>query len=209
MGQTADQLRQEIDQKRDDAGEKIDQIESRVQDTAQAAKDTVTDTVEQVKQSIDIQKQIAERPLVALGAALVGGFVLGGLMGGGKDSQQHGGGQYAGASPGGTRSGLRGAAKESGLEETLTSMMTALTGMLSERLRSTVDETFPGFAEKMNLPSGQQSAGLEKRQQMAGQSGSSTGSPATSFPARADAGGRTATSSERTTRGSGGSGMTS
>jgi ElaB/YqjD/DUF883 family membrane-anchored ribosome-binding protein len=205
MGQTADQLRQEIDQKRDAAGEKIDQIESRVQDTAQAAKDTVTDTIEQVKQSVDIRQQIEERPLVALGAALVGGFVLGGLVGGDKGDQQHAG-QYAGGSPGGSRSGLRNAAKESGLEETLSSMMTALTGMFGERIRSAVDESFPGFAEKMKGSGGQQSSGLDDRRLTAGQPGSVAGSPTPSFPARGDVGGQTATTSTSQGRGSGVSG---
>ncbi|MDP9363699.1 MAG: hypothetical protein M3Q10_05645, partial [Chloroflexota bacterium] len=97
MGQTADQLRQEIEQKRGDAASKIDQIESRVQDTVgtvqelpQMAKETVSDTVDQVKtsvqnsvQNIDLSGQIQQRPLAALGAALAGGFLLGGVMGGG------------------------------------------------------------------------------------------------------------------------------
>ena len=168
MGQTADQLRQEIEQKREDAASKIDQIEARVTDTTQAvkdtvqdlpqmAKDTVTDTVQQVKQSINVQEQIQQRPLAALGAAIAGGFLLGGIMRGG--GGQSGGGQYAGMSQGGMASGIRSAAESSGLDETISGLSGALMGMLTERVRSTVEQSFPQIAERMQQQSGQTGAG--------------------------------------------------
>ena len=176
MGQTADQLRQEIEHKREDAAAKIDQLETRVQElpqmardtvdeTMQKAKETVTGTVESVKQSVqnvDLRQQIEQRPLAALGAALVGGFLLGGVLGGGKDGQHRGGSRQ-----GGTRSGLRGAAKNAGLDDTLATMSGALLGMLGERLRSIVDESFPEFSEKMK--------------QQGGQSGSRSGAPSSAM----------------------------
>jgi len=163
MGQTADQLRQEIDQKRDDAGQKIDAIETRVQDTVQQAKETaqetvddtvakaketVDETVQMVKENVDLAKQIEERPLAALGAALAGGFLLGKVMGGGQGHQPSGG-QPSGAPQGGNTGGIRDAVKRSGLDDTLSTAMTALMGMLTEKARSAVDESFPAFAEKL------------------------------------------------------------
>jgi hypothetical protein len=195
MGQTADQLRQEIESKRGDAASKIDQIEARVTDTAQQAKETVdqtvqsalgtvtetvdhareavADTVEQVKQSIDLKKMAEERPLVALGAALVGGFVLGGLTGGGDDRNRGGGQHYQspqgqsyqyGGSQAGRASGFRGAAQQSGLDETISLISGTLMGMITERLRLTVKESFPEFEARMRQHGEQQ----QQRQPLAG-----------------------------------------
>jgi len=209
MGQTADQLRQEIEQKRGDAAQKIDAIESRVQDTTQmvkstvedtkqmvtgTVKDTVQETTEKVKQSADLGKQIEERPLVVLGAALAGGFLLGGIMGGNKGGHS-GGGQSAGMSQGGMSSGLRGAVKSSGLEDELAAISGTLMGMITERVRSTVQESFPGFAERMTQhteQTRQQSGSLGAGRGMALQSGSSTSTSSSSLPAVTDASGRTA-----------------
>ncbi len=113
MGQTADQLRQEIEHKRVDAAAKIDQIEAKVQDLPNLAKDTVRGTVDQsinqvkasvdqslnearttveekvgqMKQQADVRGQIDQRPLVALGVAFGGGYLLGKVLGGDKSSQ--------------------------------------------------------------------------------------------------------------------------
>lgn len=103
MGQTADQLRQEIANKRDDAAAKIDRIEAKVQDLPNVAKDTVKETVDQslnqarasveekvgqVKQQVNVQGQIEERPLAVLGAAFAGGFLLAKMFGGAKSDQR-------------------------------------------------------------------------------------------------------------------------
>jgi len=191
MGQTADQLRQEIEMKRGDAASKIDEIESRVSDTAQMArstveqaketvtdtveevKGTVTDTVEQVKSSVqnfDYQQQIQERPLAVLGAALAGGFLLGGLLGGGDKQQGGGQGQYQpyGGYAGGRASGLRGAMQSSGLDSQISAIGGTLMGIVSERVRSTVEQNFPEFNEKLRQHSEQQqssrSSGYGQRQ---------------------------------------------
>ena len=166
MGQTADQLRQEIEHKREDAAAKIDQLETRVQEIPQMARDTVTETVQQakgavtetvqqVKQSVDLRQQVEQRPLVALGSAVLGGFLLGGLLGGGKDGGRRGGGQHAGMAGGGAAGGLRGAAQRSGLDDTLATMSGALLGVLAERLRSMVDESFPEFGGRLRRQSDQ------------------------------------------------------
>lgn len=166
MGQTADQLRQEIEAKREDAASKIDQIEARVTDTAQMARDTVTGTVDQVKgtvtdtvdqvkqsvQNIDVRKLAEERPLAALGAALAGGFVLGGLLRGGGGGQGGHPNQYPGLQTG----GLRGVAKSSGLDDTIAALSGTLMGMLAERVRSTVEQNFPEFHQRMQQHTEQQ-----------------------------------------------------
>ncbi len=123
MGQTADQLRQEIASKRDDAAAKIDQIEARVQDFPNLAKETVRgsvdasiqqakDTVDQsltqarevvvdkvgtMKQQADLTTKIGERPLAALGIAFAGGYLLGKVFGGDdKHSSHYGDGRKQG-----------------------------------------------------------------------------------------------------------------
>jgi len=170
MGQSADQIRQEIDQKRADASSKIDQLQQQVQGTTEQVRDqvqesveqvveqvkgTVDDTLQTVKQSVDFHKQIEERPLVALGAALVGGFLLGGMTGGngGGQSQQQGSGssnEYRSTSSHGSGSStVRTALQKSGLEDTISNAAAALMGSVTDQLKSTLDRNFPGFADKM------------------------------------------------------------
>ncbi|HEU5433155.1 MAG TPA: hypothetical protein VFU81_15925 [Thermomicrobiales bacterium] len=90
MGQTADQLREEIAAKREDAAAKIDRIEAKVQQIPQIARETVDasmlqarasvgEQVNQMAQKFDLRQQVNERPLLALGAALAGGWLLGKL----------------------------------------------------------------------------------------------------------------------------------
>lgn len=161
MGQTADQLRQEIDHKRDDAAVKIDQIETRVQDTAemakdtvdqtmQAAKETVTDTVDTVKQSVenfDFQKQIDERPLVALGAAALGGFLLAGVMSGQKQHRSTGD-QYE-SNRYSSSGGVQPASRRAGVDDTISAMTGVLMGMATDRIQGIVEQSFPEFGQRL------------------------------------------------------------
>jgi ElaB/YqjD/DUF883 family membrane-anchored ribosome-binding protein len=156
MGQTADQLREEVDQKREDAAQKIEQIQAKVEGATQQVKDTVEDAKQQVKDTFDLRKQIEEKPLVALGAALVGGFVLGGMMSGDDDRGGHhhyyGGSQRSdpgatvsysantNASPG-VKQHLRSAVKSSGIEDTLNEMVSSFMGQLGERVRAVSQES--------------------------------------------------------------------
>lgn len=173
MGQSSDQIRQEIDQKRTDAASKIDALKDQVQGNAdevrgqvedtvdqvrEGVQGTVEDTIETVKQNIDLQRQMEERPLVALGAALVGGFVLGGLLGGG-GQQSHSGGSSSG---GGASSAIRGAAHKSGLEDTISNAAAALMGNVTEQFKGTLDRNFPGFADKMSSAQQQQGSLSDK-----------------------------------------------
>src|SRR3712207_3387874 len=83
MGQTADQLRQELDRKRHDLTRDVDRIE------------------EKVKSTFDLNSQVQQNPLLAAGLAVAGGFLLGNLVGGGSKSEgqssQGYGGQTSGA----------------------------------------------------------------------------------------------------------------
>jgi ElaB/YqjD/DUF883 family membrane-anchored ribosome-binding protein len=146
MGPTADQLRQEIDQKREDAASKIDELETRVQETALGVKSEVEETAQKVKQSFDLKHQVEQNPLLAVGAGLLGGFLLGGLTGGGGG----GGSRY---SSGGKNSGLMGtlrnAAREAGLEDTISTATTTLMGTFSERIKGAVDQQVPGLVDKI------------------------------------------------------------
>lgn len=140
MGQTADQLRQEVDQKREEASSKIEQIEQHVADTAQ-----------QVKQSLDWRHQVEEKPLVALGAALLGGVLLGGVIGGGDKGSSHGGNGSggSGSDSGGITNAIRNAAKSSGIEETVQHFAGAALGALGDRLREVTEQSFPGIIDKI------------------------------------------------------------
>jgi len=153
-----------------------DEMRSNVQGTAEQVidqvKGTVDDTVESMKQSFDLKKQVEERPLVSLGVALVGGFLLGGMTGGGggghQQRQQYGGyyagGQHEGGyqsgearqysshqqSGGAGASGIRSAFQKTGIEDTISNAAAALLGSVTDQLKSTLDQNFPGFADKMN-----------------------------------------------------------
>jgi len=146
-------------------------MRSNVQGTAEQVidqvKGTVDDTVESMKQSFDLKKQVEERPLVSLGVALVGGFLLGGMTGGGGGSHQQGGYQYGGQHEGGYQSGearqysshqqsggarasgIRSAVQKTGIEDTISNAAAALLGSVTDQLKSTLDQNFPGFADKM------------------------------------------------------------
>jgi ElaB/YqjD/DUF883 family membrane-anchored ribosome-binding protein len=201
MGQSSDQIRQEIDQKRNDASQKIDQLQTQVQDsttqmreqvqgTAEQVQDTVQqvrhqvqgtvqDTVDTVKHSVehfDLQAQVRQRPLAAVGAAFIGGMLLGKLTSGGHDGRGHaygagssdynrhqqydasGAQRYASSQkPGGIAEGLRHAVQKSGIDGTISNAAAAMMGSMADQLRTTLDHTFPGFSDK--LQSAQKSEG--------------------------------------------------
>lgn len=180
MGQSADQIRREIDQSRDSAAYKIDQLQSQVQGTAQEVKESVQgtadkvvedlkssvdDTVQSVRQNLDLRHQIEQRPLVSLGIALVGGFLIGGMTSNDDHSApQHGNGygssqtdsghlgnqRSSGGQPSAVKQGIRSAVQKTGLEDTISNAAAALIGSVTDQVKSTLDQNFPGFAERMN-----------------------------------------------------------
>lgn len=166
MGQSSDQIRQEIDAKRDDAAQKIDQLQAQVMDTTEQLRDqaqgVVDDSIQSVKESLDVRQQIEDHPLVALGAAFVAGIALGGITSGGDRQQQPRSPRSSGSSSAGgfdlgevqsgasnVASGLRDLAHKSGLDETLSNAAAAFIGNLTEQFKDTLDRNFPGFSEKM------------------------------------------------------------
>jgi ElaB/YqjD/DUF883 family membrane-anchored ribosome-binding protein len=189
MGKSSDQLREEIDQQREDAGARIDHLQQQVEDTIEGtreqvvdtaeqvrddAKAMVTDTVDSVKQSVenlDIERYVQERPLMSVGAALVGGFILGGLLGGDDHHQQRSSTNYGGGDSGQSRGGpdmggmmhgIRSAAKKSGLEDTVSNAAAAMMGSVTEQLKGMLDQSFPGFSEKLDTAQQKQGAFTDK-----------------------------------------------
>jgi ElaB/YqjD/DUF883 family membrane-anchored ribosome-binding protein len=180
MGESPDQIRGQIAERRTAASDKIDRLQSQVQDTADQmrtqvqdtadhladqamgtvdqvkdqAKTAVEETVQTIKENVDLRQQIEERPMVALGAALFGGFLLGHLL---SDDGSHGHQSYTTTQPGGTASGMgntlresiRTAAGKSGLEEMITNSGTALLGSVTDQLKEVLDRNFPGFTDKL------------------------------------------------------------
>ena len=174
MDQSTDQIRQEIDANRQGAAEKIDQLQTQVQDSAQQVREnvqgSVEDTVQTVKgavddtvlsvkegvENFDLRQQIEARPLVSLGAAFIGGFVLGGILGGDdhrqggqqyNGSQQYSGGQHGGSGSLGTS--VRSAIQKTGLDDTLSNATAALIASVTDQVKETIDRNFPGFTDKM------------------------------------------------------------
>ncbi len=203
MGESTDQIRQEIDRSRQDAAAKIDQLQNQVEGTAEGLRTNVQDTAEglvtgvqetaeslatgvqetaeqvreqvsgviedtiqSVKENVDLKQMIEERPLVALGVALVGGFVLGGVTGNDGGGQHHyqessqagySGARSSGGSSSPMGSGIRTAIQKTGIEDTLSSAVAALVGSMSDQIKDTLDRNLPGFADKMQ--SAQQTPG--------------------------------------------------
>jgi len=208
VGQTADQLREEIAAKREDAAAKIDRIEAKVQQIPQIARETVDasvwqarasvgEQVNQMAQKFDLRQQVQERPLFALGAALAGGWLLGKLTEDNRAAARRGyryeradrnragqtplaaaGATYeasAGANPSATSESTRGqrtgvraqpprgqgktaggivgslqdAARNAGLDDTLTALTGALVATFTDQIRQTIDQNFPEFGRQL------------------------------------------------------------
>ncbi len=147
MGESADQIAQELERKRAEASEKIGKIEEQVSNSA-----------DQVMETVDIRHQIEQRPLVALGVAFTGGVVLGGLVGGNGDSDRSQGTRGYDPMPrysmsgnnqsSGLMSTLRQTAKNSGLEDSFNSAAAAMMASMGERLKASMESSYPGFRER-------------------------------------------------------------
>lgn len=184
MGQTSDELRQEIDQHRQNAAEKIDALQGQVQGTADDLKHQAQDTVDQVKdtvqgtvddavekiQEIDLEGMIRERPMVALGVGLIGGMVVGGMMrnGGGSGSSQRSNYKASSTSSGSnTDSGesltdkmgdmtdtLKKMYHDSGLEDAINTAASSAMGALTAQITGVVERNLPGAQKSNDVRSG-------------------------------------------------------
>jgi len=136
------------------------QVEGTANDVRDQVQGMVEDTIQTVKENVDFETFVQERPLVSLGAALIGGFVLGGILdgssgGGGSShsSTSSGSGSYSGssgASHSGISDSIRNIYKSSGLEDTVNNAAAAMMGSMTEQLKQTMDRNMPGFADKMD-----------------------------------------------------------
>lgn len=175
MGKSSDQIREEINEQRSDAGVKIDRLQQQMQDQVDDTRQQVTETVEQVKgeaqafvtdtvdsvketvTDFDFEGYVQERPLVSVGAALLGGFLLGAMLGGDDHDDRRSTGSSSGADTsdgghyaGGIGSSFRGAVQKSGLEDTISNAGAALMGSVTEQLKDMLDRSFPGFSDKLD-----------------------------------------------------------
>lgn len=83
MAEGTEPIRQDLDSIRDSMTEKMEQIESKV-------RGTVDETVTTVKRTFDVRQQVDQRPWVALGAAVLAGYVVGSMGGSEKPAYQYG-----------------------------------------------------------------------------------------------------------------------
>ena len=177
MGESTDQLRQEVDQKRDDASQKIEQIEQQVMQTAQQVEQKVTTSAQQVEQKVmdtrqqiedkvmDTRQQIEDKVTDTVmqmkdkfdwrgqveGRPLVavGVALLGGAVLGGVLRGGDGDRQAIGAagSGGGVGNAIRKAARESGFEDTISQFAHSAFSNVSNQVRDAAVRNFPGVAE--------------------------------------------------------------
>ena len=138
MGTTTDELRQQVDADRSNAEEKINKIQEQVLDSTQMIQDKATETVQQVKEQFDWRQQVNERPIMAAGAAMIGGMILGKMTSGG-DHRSSG-------STSGTNSGASG----SGGGIITGSLQSAFQRSgLTDQIESTMDDFFANVASRM------------------------------------------------------------
>jgi len=154
MGETADDLRRQVDQKRDDASQKIDQIEQQVMGKAQEIEGKVTDTAQQVKAQMDWRHQVDEHPLKSVGAAMIGGMLLGGMTGKGDHHEYQPSGEQMRASQRSHGPGLgdkiRKAASDAGFDDSIQNFASAGFSMLGQRMRDMTERTFPGMLDRVH-----------------------------------------------------------
>lgn len=164
MGQTADQLKSQIEDQRQELGDNLQQLE------------------EKVRSTVDWRTQFEQKPWAGVGVAFAGGFLLSMLMPSGGGSSSSGGsksqssnymanyrvtddsqrwgqmgasGTTSSGSSMGFTSGSSGGSKQkssspemSEITETLENIRGAVMGMAATRLRGFLAEAVPGFEDE-------------------------------------------------------------
>jgi hypothetical protein len=157
MGQTADQIKQEIDQQREQLGENLQQLETKV------------------KETVDWRSQFEQRPMAGVGLAFGAGFVLSMLMPSGDSDKSRGSSsnyssstgynsssyyqpqQFSGTtgynqssnfSPQSSSSSKPRSPEMNEITETLENIRGAVMGLAATRLRSFLAEAVPGFQDE-------------------------------------------------------------
>ncbi len=136
MGETADQIRDQVDSAREQATDKIIQLEQHVTDAAQ-----------QVKENLDWRHQVSERPLLAVGVALAGGALFASVTkgGNGQSRSYEGSSNHSSSSSsgnGGLGGVIRKAAQTAGLEAKIESAAQSFFTSLSKRVGEVATEAF-------------------------------------------------------------------
>lgn len=150
MGERAEQLKDQIESQREELGENLHQLEDKV------------------KETMDWRAQFEQRPMVGLGVAFAGGFLLSALLpSGGSQSESKsyaydsanyrindesqawkgaGGGQQAGFTSQPRQKQPSPEMKE--INETVENIRGAVMGLAATRLRSFLAEAVPGFEDE-------------------------------------------------------------
>jgi len=155
MGQTADQIKQEIDQQRESLGSNLQQLETKV------------------KETVDWRTQFEQRPMAGVGLAFGAGFLLSVLMPSGDSSKSSSGSSYRrdmsnyrvqdesyqyqpayatasyqpSSSPQGSSSRPK-SPEMNEITETIENIRGAVMGLAATRLRSFLAEAVPGFEDE-------------------------------------------------------------
>jgi len=125
-------------------------LQEKVSGAGEMIQEKVADTAQQVKEQFDWRKQVNDRPLVAVGAAMIGGMLLGKMTGSGGGGGHHapdvphngagmmaGGGMIAGA--------LQNAMQKSGLSDQLETTMHDLFSTVTSRMKE-MTKDMPGMS---------------------------------------------------------------
>lgn len=190
MGETTDALRSQIDGQRHQLEENLEGIEGKLkgasdqaQEKVQETKDQVQEKVEQVQQSVkdaaDWRQQFDKRPMVGLGVAFGGGFLLAGIMGGGSkkndDKSQNRGysylpqyqnPQYQAYGRGGPSGADVG---RQHVSSTFDNMKGALMGVAAAQAKSFFEKSVPGFDKEYSQVEGQTDSADTKQSSSTGQ----------------------------------------
>ncbi len=148
MGKSTSEISQELEETRADAADKIERIEQQV-----------TESAEMVKQNLDWRYQVDSHPLAAVGAAFVGGLLLGGMSGGGDDHDRS---RHSAYDANGNRidysredrhdSGLSGALRQathdSGVEAAVSSAAAMAMAAAGKRVKEAIGELYPGLVDQ-------------------------------------------------------------
>lgn len=202
MGETTDAIRSQIDEQRHQLEENLEGIEGKLkgasdqaQEKVQETKDQVQEKVEQVQQKVkdatDWRQQFDQRPMVGLGVAFGGGFLLAGMLGGGgskKDSksQNHSYGyqqpqySYQGYGQGGPSGGDVG---RQHVSSTFDNMKGALMGVAAAQAKSFFEKSVPGFDKEYRQVESETGSG--SKQQSGSMQQSSSAGQAASYPVQA------------------------
>lgn len=159
MDKRSDDIRQDIEATRASLDEKIDLLESKA-----------TEAVDKAKETFDLKHQVAERPWVALGAAVAAGYVLGSL-GGESSEEQRWHGQpattvdYNSHAPRDSGPSATSKIKEKGadflsqFDDEIELLKGAAMATLTSFLRDTIRQSVPALGQQLDKARGDRGSG--------------------------------------------------